>query len=399
MSRVRVAFPLLGRGGWTAGYVYLKNTLRLICTRLSDEIEPWVFLSPAEHKKYGTELSPLVEGRLIVDPAIAIAGRGKSLVRALVTGKDKALEDLLLAKNVDVAFEHASFYGARFAIPVVAWMPDFQHRRMPEMFGRLNWWRRDLGFRMQIRARRTLMLSSETAREDLEQFYPEAKGRGHVVRFAIDLDIGAHLRRSDEMRAAYGLPERFFFLPNQFWRHKNHSLIVAALKLLKARGHLDALPPVILSGHNTDPRNPTYFDDLMRTATAAGVAGHFRHLGLIPYNHVLSLSAACHTQMNPSHFEGWSTPIEEAKAFATPLILSDIPIHREQAPDARFFNSTSPEAAAAALLDCARAQPCPRAPALALQAAQDVRLAEHARALLATVKAAACGAPHAHRRR
>ena len=29
--------------------------------------------------------------------------------------------------------------------------------------------------------------------------------------------------------------------------------------------------------------------------------------------------------------------MEEAKAVGTPLLLSDITVHREQAPDARFF--------------------------------------------------------------
>lgn len=386
-SSLRFAFPLLGRG-WTGGYVYLKNTLRLITSRLVNEIEPWVFLSPDEAAKYGDEIAPLVSNRLIVDPGIAVAGRGSSLVRALVTGTDRSLERLLVAKRIDVAFENASFYGTRFGIPVVSWMPDFQHRHMPEMFNRVNWWRRDLGFRLQISAGRTIMLSSETARDDLERFYPQAKGREHVVRFAIDLDIAYFLGRGAEMRTLYDLPERFFYLPNQFWRHKNHGVIVAALKRLKAEGRLDKLPPVILSGHNKDPRNPAYFDDLLREARDAGVADHFRYLGLLPYDHVLSLSATCHAQINPSRFEGWSTPIEEAKAFSTPLVLSDISIHREQVPDATFFDPLSAEAAAIALAESAHGSVHPRRPVADLVAAQSQRLDSHAKSLLATIRAA-----------
>ena len=41
--------------------------------------------------------------------------------------------------------------------------------------------------------------------------------------------------------------------------------------------------------------------------------------------------------LNPSRFEGWSTTVEEAKAVGTPMLLSDIAVHREQAPQARFF--------------------------------------------------------------
>jgi glycosyltransferase involved in cell wall biosynthesis len=259
---------------------------------------------------------------------------------------------------------------------------------MPEMVSRTNWWRRDLGFRTQIRTGRTLMLSSVTARDDMERFYPASRGRGHVVRFAIDLDITAYMNMGAEMRATYGLPTRFFFLPNQFWRHKNHMCVVAALARLKTESALDSVPPVILSGLNKDSRNPGYFDALMGKARAAGVESHFRYLGVIPYDHVLSLAGACDALINPSRFEGWSTPIEEAKAVGAPLMLSDIQSHREQAPHARFFDPASSAAAAGALLEITRRPPTLRAPIADLIANQNRRLDEHAASLLGTIKAA-----------
>jgi glycosyltransferase involved in cell wall biosynthesis len=134
---------------------------------------------------------------------------------------------------------------------------------------------------------------------------------------------------------------------------------------------------------------PPHFDDLMASARSAGVESHFRYLGLIPYDHVLSLAATCDTLINPSHFEGWSTPIEEAKAFGAPLLLSDIPIHREQAPHARFFDPKSVAAAAEALLEIGRRQTIARPDATTLIAAQNIRLNDHASCLFATVQAAA----------
>jgi glycosyltransferase involved in cell wall biosynthesis len=389
---INVALPVFGRGTWTGGFNYLKNTLRLAASHLTDELRPWVLLSPEENERFGSELAPLVDGRIMVDAAFAEAGRGLSLAKAMATGRDSELERLLTANGIDVAFENANFYGTRFSIPVVSWMPDFQHRYMPEMFGRLNWWRRELGFQMQVRAGRTIMVSSNAACDDLEGFYPSAKGRSHVVRFAIDLDQAPSLERGAHIRTTYHLPERFFFLPNQFWCHKNHGVIFEALGLLRAAGGLADIPPVVLTGHPKDPRNPTYFDDLMERARALKVAEHIRYLGLLPYDHVLSLNASCHAMINPSRFEGWSTSIEEAKAFATPLVLADIPIHREQAPGARFFDWRSPEEAAAALQEIAARPTEPRPPLAMLRSAQSERLEVHASALLATVKAA-----HAHR--
>ena len=59
---IKVAFPLIGRGSWTGGAVYLKNTLRLIRSRLTSDIAASVFLSPFENEEFGAELAPLSRG-------------------------------------------------------------------------------------------------------------------------------------------------------------------------------------------------------------------------------------------------------------------------------------------------------------------------------------------------
>ena len=55
--------------------------------------------------------------------------------------------------------------------------------------------------------------------------------------------------------------------------------------------------------------------------------------------------------INPSLFEGWSTTVEEARSAGVPMILSDIPVHREQAGEnAIYFDPSSPEALAKTLI-------------------------------------------------
>ena len=67
---------------------------------------------------------------------------------------------MMASEGIDVAFEPAQFYGNRFPIPVISWIPDFQHRHLPHLFSRSAWWRRDIGFRLQASGNRTIMLSS-----------------------------------------------------------------------------------------------------------------------------------------------------------------------------------------------------------------------------------------------
>jgi glycosyltransferase involved in cell wall biosynthesis len=55
--------------------------------------------------------------------------------------------------------------------------------------------------------------------------------------------------------------------------------------------------------------------------------------------------------VNPSLFEGWSTTVEEARALGVPMVLSDLPVHKEQAEGiAHFFDRTSAASLANALI-------------------------------------------------
>jgi len=52
----------------------------------------------------------------------------------------------------------------------------------------------------------------------------------------------------------------------------------------------------------------------------------------------------CDLIVQPSLFEGWSTVVEDAKALGQRIVLSDLPVHREQEPPAAlFFDPMSPQ--------------------------------------------------------
>lgn len=385
---ITAGFTLIGRGNWSGGETYLRNMLGVIASELSGCVRAKLFLTPGQAEAIGTSLDRFLAAPAIVDSRVAGFGRGANAVAALLSGVDRNAWHVMKGQGVDVVFEPAQFYGNRFPIPVVSWIPDFQHRHLPHLFSRAAWWRRDVGYRMQTSGRRTIMLSSEDARRDCESFYPLSKGKTAVVRFAIDLDPAEHLGRGAEIRARYGLPDRFFYLPNQFWTHKNHAIVVGALKLIAAEAGLGGLPPVVMTGRTEDPRDPALFERVMADARNAGVDGHFRHLGLVPYEDVFGLNASADLLINPSLFEGWSTTVEEAKALGTPLLLSDIPLHREQAPGAAFFDPHNPAALAAQLATAARSGAPRRLPPTALRAAHMERRRAYADALEAAFRLA-----------
>lgn len=356
-GRIRLGMFLIGGAEWRGGLNYQRTVLEALAGPLSDRFEARLFVSPDQLTLAMELFNGLLTLPPVVDARAAGAGTGRRALEALVVGTDRGAAALMAEHQIDVVFENARFLGRNFPVPAISWMPDFQHRALQHLFTRRGWWKRDIGFRAQTLGRRVVLLSSNTAQADCEIYYPRCRGRTSVVRFAPTVDADAVFARRDNTRRTYGLPEQFFYLPNQFWAHKNHAIVLDALSIIRDRGQLETMPPVVMSGPVSDNRRGTLFGDVMAKAEAQGLSPWFRHLGLIPMPDVLALNAAACAVLNPSLFEGWASSVEEAKALGSPMILSDIPVHREQAPDARFFAPSRAKELAHTLLAVAKAPP------------------------------------------
>lgn len=337
---LRIAIPLIGGSQWRGGRNYMINLLQGLRDVGTGRVQPVLFLGLSDD--LGDDDLGSIEGIEVIRSDVFNQSRKqKRLARALLTGTDQAAAELFSAHAISCAFETAQFYGWRFPISVLAWMPDFQHRHMPQLFSKLAWWKRDLGFRAQVMSRRQIMLSSHDAQNDCERFYPHAKGRTCVVRFATPVPNRIEESVIQEVCRRYDLPTNYIFLPNQFWSHKNHEVVIRALMALSTR---NVQICVVASGHTADPRAPQHFNMLQRLVIDNNLQNNFRILGAIPYCDVQALLQGCSALINPSYFEGWSTTVEEAKASGVPLILSDLNVHREQAGNsAVYFNPNYPD--------------------------------------------------------
>lgn len=333
---INIGFTMIGGRNWTGGYNYLLNLVTLLSRYRKDEFFPVIFFGTDVGE---AEIAPFakLDGVRVVRNSLFNRSRSlQSLLLSVATGSDRSIRAVFDEQQINVVFEVAQFFGFRLGLPAIAWFPDFQHRYLPHLFSRFAYWKRDIGFRLQIMAHRSIMLSSEDSKRSCEHFYPAARGHTHVVRFAVPpkgkIDYGAARAIAD----SYQLPENYIFLPNQFWKHKNHLLVLEALKILRERGHEIT---IAASGNQSDPRDPTYFPSVKAAIEDAALDRNFRLLGLIPYQDLAPLGIASMALLNPSLFEGWSTTVEEALSWGVPLILSDLDVNREQAGEvATYFD-------------------------------------------------------------
>jgi glycosyltransferase involved in cell wall biosynthesis len=332
---IRVGFVLSAtHSGWTGGLNYFSNLLHAILKVANRQIEPVLVVHPTTTEKV---LAQFPRCEVHRTPLADSGSKGWGLARKLAErglGSDVLMTRYLRSQRLAV-LSHAGQLGARARFPTLGWLPDFQHRRMPEFFDAHEVAARDKGYGRIAEQCTTVLLSSVDAQNDLAAFVPAAVKRSRVLHFVAGFAAG-NLAVVDEatLRARYAIHGPYFHLPNQFWVHKNHRVVIDALALLKAQGQV---VQVLCTGHTQDARQPDYFNGLMQDAKALGVEDSFRVLGLVPYEDLAGLMHHATAVINPSLFEGWSTSVEESKSLGLKVVLSDIPVHREQAPERGVF--------------------------------------------------------------
>jgi glycosyltransferase involved in cell wall biosynthesis len=329
-QNVRVGFVLLP-GHWLGGINYFRNLFAALHSLPEQTITPVIFTGERQSNVSSDFPDIEVVASSIIDPK-SPAWYARKLV-AKISAQDFILRKLLQTNNVSV-LSHSFPLGRQNTIGTIGWIPDFQHIHLPEFFTAEERAHRDREFLAICSQCDKIVISSACANDDLQRFAPEHAHKAELLRFVatpIPLDDAVPLF---ELQKLYSFEGNYFLLPNQFWAHKNHRVVINALQKLKQQNRNFL---VLATGSANDSRNPSFFASLMQYAAECEVLERFRVLGQIPFNHLAGLMQHATSLINPSLFEGWSTSVEEAKSMGKQIILSDLPVHREQAPERGIF--------------------------------------------------------------
>jgi len=229
-------------------------------------------------------------------------------------------------------FLYPTLAGNRSPYTWGAWIPDFQHHYLPELFSKDEINQRNIHNQKIANNAPLIVLSSKIARADFNRHYPEAASRSRLMTFVSCMESTWLQPNPELMQQKYKLPDRYFLVSNQFWKHKNHTVIIEALGLLKEQ---KIHPVVACTGKALE--QDEYYQRLIARAKELGVVNQVRILGLIPRLDQIQLMRRCLAIIQPSLFEGWSTVVEDSRALGKPIILSNFPVHLEQNPPNSFF--------------------------------------------------------------
>jgi hypothetical protein len=325
-NRLTLGIELIDDPAWMGGMLYLQG-LVLSLARLPPAEQPVVRLlgAPAAVSGFLRKWGHL--------PLLRDSNVKGGVVRGLMC---RLRFDRWERKAIDVLYPG---FGARVdGATTVRWIPDFQHRYLPGLFGRDEISAREQGILALANSACDVVFSSEVARLDFERFYPNHAARTHVWRFCSLLETS--MAADSGVKTKYGLPEKFLYLPNQFWAHKNHVTVFKALGRLRREQNL--LIPLVCTGAESDRRNSEHIVNLRKVISTEGIQTQVISLGLIDRAEQVTVLRCAAAIVQPSLFEGWSTVVEDVRAVGRPLFLSDIPVHREQAPPrCQYFSPQS----------------------------------------------------------
>ena len=326
---------------WMGGLNYFNNLLFAIDSLNNKELQIFVFVGKKTDediknmfKRYGTVIEDRIFDR-------------KSLKWFLMKLEQKIFKTNFLLENILKKYDiqvlsHTSITKFK-NIKTINWIPDFQHIHLPQMFSKKEIENRDKSFIQIIKESDVVVLSSFDAFKDLRKFSSEYKNKARVLQFVSQPNSRYfELNENDKNNVLkkYDIKDEFFYMPNQFWKHKNHMTVFTAINELKKDGIQIC---VVCTGHLADYRNKTYIDEIKNFIKINNLEKNIKLLGLVEYEDVFALIKFSKAVINPSLFEGWSSTVEECKSVEKNMILSDLDVHKEQYPNATFFERNSVE--------------------------------------------------------
>ncbi|ALT76189.1 glycosyltransferase family 4 protein [Paucibacter sp. KCTC 42545] len=343
----RIGFFLTPTKGWMGGINYFHNLFLAIAATKNPKVELYLIVPPDAEPDVLAMMVP--ENANVTVVKTPLLQRGHPLWLAWRVCRKLFNTELVARRLIRRyglnAVSHSDFIGGA-DVAVINWLPDFQHVHLPHMFSKNELKSRTSRYRELAQRSERVIVSSEDAKKDLSSVFPETAPKVSVLSFVSPAPSSYWSLSEDDherLLKKYRLERNFFYVPNQFWQHKNHIILLRAIDLLNKKGQR---VQIVCSGSTHDPRSPEYFEKFKKLATEVGTENSLRILGIIPYKDVFGLIRFSAAVVNPSKFEGWSSIVEECKSAGKRMLLSDLPVHREQMARSKFFNPDDAQALA-----------------------------------------------------
>ena len=219
---------------------------------------------------------------------------------------------------------------------------DLMHRyepQFPEVSERGMYRQRERHYTRMCRWAKGILVDSEIGRQQLIESYPTDPNRVYVLPYIAPRHVRLAAIAEATLRS---LPDKYYFYPAQFWKHKNHVRLLRAINIARQR-HPDIR--VVFVGARKNG-----YAAVRSEVVALGLDEHVIFLDYVPDTDMPELYRRARALVMPTFFGPTNIPQLEAFVLGCPVATSRIYGIPEQVGDAAvLFDPNSIDEIAATL--------------------------------------------------
>lgn len=247
--------------------------------------------------------------------------------------KQGGSSSLLRDMNVNLLF--CPFTAPTFfelGTPTVCTIHDIQYKTYPEFFSATDVTHRDSTFIEACRKASALAAVSDYTRNSIITHGCLDPDRVRTIHHRMAQRIIPVEKQSWSILDRLKLTEhRYLIYPANFWRHKNHEMLLTAFGMACHDG-LAADIKLVCTGAPSERQ-----EWLMKAAQAMDLGPRVIFPGYLPHVELAMLMGSCLGVVFPSLYEGFGLPVIEAMAAGVPVACSDRTSLPEVAADAAIL--------------------------------------------------------------
>jgi glycosyltransferase involved in cell wall biosynthesis len=331
---------------WGGGIDFIRlilNSLTSIDRESKNEINIYVFIPKQSYSKIKIknklktvintftnkkhQLQKIIPKQSIVNSFISI---NDSIKIIFYNNSEAGLVKLVQKHNIDFIIPVFSPLSASFPIPWIGYIYDFQHKYYPEFFSEEEIKLRDSQFLVMLNKANTIIVNAKSVKKDVNKFYGKTKSN-KVVALPFCPVLNDDFFKTNTDIEKYNLPNKYFMVSNQFWKHKDHKTAFRAFKLFLDNHQHNKDIALVCTGQTHDFRFPNYFEELKELISELELDKNIFILGYIPKIDQLQILKKCIAVIQPTLFEGGpgGFSVFESVAYGIPSIVSDISVNKE----------------------------------------------------------------------
>jgi glycosyltransferase involved in cell wall biosynthesis len=253
---------------------------------------------------------------------------GRSIWRVVGKWIDANHKSIYHTKPDLVIYAAKDQFIYEIGLPGIVPIFDLMHRYadFPELHEKGTFKGRELYYERLCKYAKGILVDSEVGKQHVKECYKVDANKLFVLPFIAPPYVLNVDGIPIDMINKFNLPEKFIFYPAQFWQHKNHKGLLAALKILKNEG-VDVNCVLVGSQKNSET-------DVKMKVLEYGLDKQVFYLDYVSNDELVSLYKQAQALVMPTFLGPTNIPQLEAFALGCPVLTSNIYGIPEQVGDA-----------------------------------------------------------------